>query len=110
MSPEPFKDIWRNRAKKRKAPPKRGHSGEIPTTNLKLPILATLLAATTLLATLTALTGLRGLLTGLLVSAALATLLATLVLLLAHRMSPWCFRCANRRPSMSGIRTDLPNQ
>jgi hypothetical protein len=45
-----------------------------------------LLAATTLLATLARL---RVLLTRLLVSAALATLLATLVLLLVHRVPPW---------------------
>jgi hypothetical protein len=50
-----------------------------------------LLAAAALLATLTALSGLRVLLTGLLMSAALSTLaalLAALVLLLIHRMSP----------------------
>jgi hypothetical protein len=54
-----------------------------------------LLAATALLATLSALTGLRGLLTGLLLSAALsalsttlAALLAALVLLLSHGESP----------------------
>jgi hypothetical protein len=45
-----------------------------------------LLAATTLLA---ALAGLWGLLARLLVSAALTTLLTTLILLLAHRISPW---------------------
>jgi hypothetical protein len=52
-----------------------------------------LLAATTLLATLTtALSGLRVLLTGLLLSAALsalAALLAALVLLLIHEITPW---------------------
>jgi hypothetical protein len=67
---------------------------------------------TTLLtaALLATLARIRVLLTRLLVSAALATLLAALVLLLVHRISPWCFRCANRRPSMSGIPSDLPNR
>jgi hypothetical protein len=61
-----------------------------------------LLAATTLLATLaTALSGLRVLLTGLLLSAALsalsttlAALLAALVLLLIHEGTPWLVRVA----------------
>jgi hypothetical protein len=71
---------------KKKGPAEAGPFRRNPNYKSKLPILATLLAATTLLATLARL---RVLLTRLLVSAALATLLATLVLLLVHRVPPW---------------------
>jgi hypothetical protein len=67
-----------------------------------------LLAAAALLATLTALSGLRRLLTRLLLAATLATLLATLVLLIHEKLLDG-FRSTKQRPNMPCVSGRLAN-